>query len=90
MYKFVKEDDSGFVDCVYYLDEESTWMEVVEKFQEFLRGSGFVFKHDFDMAAILEEAHRDLLARSDATSYKSKGTPCCMADQQYGPLEGRF
>jgi len=56
MFKFIKTDRDGQIVHQHEV-EDVTWMEVTELFQQFLLGCGYVFKPDFDMAAILEEAH---------------------------------
>jgi hypothetical protein len=56
MFKFIKNDDDGEVVCQYNI-EHCYWPDIVEKFQEFLSGCGYVFSDGFDMAAVLEEAN---------------------------------
>jgi hypothetical protein len=56
MFKFIKIDRDGQIAHTHEV-EDVTWMEVTELFQQFLSGCGYNFKNDFDMAAILEEAH---------------------------------
>jgi len=56
MFKFIKTDRDGQIVHQHEV-EDVTWMEVTELFQQFLLGCGYIFKPDFDMASILEEAH---------------------------------
>jgi len=56
MFKFIKTDRDGQIVHQYEVEDVS-WVEVTELFQQFLLGCGYVFKPDFDMASILEEAH---------------------------------
>ena len=62
MYKFVKDDMDGFVE-VSFEPKGETWMDVVEDFQRFLAGCGFVFIEDFDMAETLNIKHEELLEK---------------------------
>jgi hypothetical protein len=62
MYKFVKDDMDGFVE-VSFEPKGDTWMDVVEDFQRFLAGCGFVFVEDFDMADILITKHDEVLEK---------------------------
>jgi len=58
MFKFTKYDEYGKVVHAHHV-EHTTWGEAVELFQQFLVGCGYSFRPNFDMAAILEEAHFD-------------------------------
>jgi hypothetical protein len=62
MYKFVKDDMDGFVE-VSFEPKGDTWMDVVEDFQRFLAGCGFVFVEDFNMADILITKHDEVLEK---------------------------
>jgi hypothetical protein len=62
MYKFVKDDMDGFVE-VSFEPKGETWMDIVEDFQRFLAGCGFVFIEDFDMADVLNDKHDELLKK---------------------------
>jgi len=62
MYKFHKYDDDGQVICQYDI-EDCSWPDVVEKFQEFLAGCGYIFYSGFDMAGILEAAHAEVIEK---------------------------
>ena len=62
MFKFIRNDMDGKVKREFdYTDP--TWFELVEEFQTFLEGCGYVFIEGFTMRDILQAAHEKELSK---------------------------
>jgi hypothetical protein len=48
------------VEC---LDEEASWPEIMDEFQKFLSGCGYIFAEEFSMRDVLEDAHDEALMK---------------------------
>ena len=69
--KFIYTSDEGAVQRSM-AGEGYTWMEVTEKFQEFLEDIGYIFEEGFDMEAILTKKHRKLIAKKEAAKEQNE------------------
>lgn len=62
MYKMFHHDAiSKLSNELICYEDESDWGAVVENFQIFLSGCGFLFHTEFNMKDILEDAHKELM-----------------------------
>jgi hypothetical protein len=46
-----------------YPDDDATWPELVDEFQNFLKGCGYTFGDGFNMREILEDEHDLILQK---------------------------
>jgi len=74
MFKFTHEFDGVSVDLT--VDDDSiAWPELLREFQHFLAGCGYIFSSGLDMAAVVDEAHAELIyeARNNRNSIRQEG-----------------
>jgi len=60
MFKFIRNGEYGKVKREY-LDEDANWFELVDEFQKFLLGCGYIFAEEFSMRDVLEDAHDEAM-----------------------------
>ena len=85
MYYFYHKDEVSGVTVEYMLEEDGyAWPQVVNHFQDFLSGVGFVFdKTKLDFQAILESEHDKVIGKEHAAIRKSYNTE--QEESDYSP-----
>ena len=60
MFKFIRNGEYGKVKREFP-DEDATWFELIDEFQKFLSGCGYIFAEGFSMRDVLEEVHDEMM-----------------------------
>jgi len=62
-----------------YPDDDATWPELVDEFQNFLKGCGYTFGDGFNMREILEDEHDMILQKMGINVKQLKDSTECGA-----------
>jgi hypothetical protein len=64
MYKFTNEDDNGVVVEMTIKGNDYTWGEILNNFQIFLAGCGYIFNTGLSMQDLVESEHAALVSET--------------------------